>query len=158
MDPVSLIVAAVVAGAASGAKDTASQVVKDGYIRLKGLLSRHKVDVAALENKPGSDVQRAALEETLTDALSGASENEEQDLLDTAQTFVKTLRDTPGVQAAVGVLGVDLAGVEAEFIRIQEVRSAGSAVHMQDVKTSGGIDIGVVEAGIDRSAGPQTRQ
>jgi hypothetical protein len=38
MDPVTLIVSALVAGAATAAKDTTSNVVKDAYSGLKGLL------------------------------------------------------------------------------------------------------------------------
>lgn len=40
MDPVSLIVAALIAGAAAGAKDTAAAAVKDAYDSLKGLIRR----------------------------------------------------------------------------------------------------------------------
>jgi hypothetical protein len=40
MDPVSLIEAALVAGAAASAKDTSSQAVKDAYTGLKTLLIR----------------------------------------------------------------------------------------------------------------------
>jgi hypothetical protein len=38
MDPVTLIVSALIAGAASAAQDTASNVVKDAYTSLKTLL------------------------------------------------------------------------------------------------------------------------
>lgn len=38
MDPISLIIAALAAGAAAGVKDTASQAVKDAYAGLKALL------------------------------------------------------------------------------------------------------------------------
>jgi len=41
MDPVSLIVAALVAGASSGLKDTAGAAVRDAYAGLKVLLRRH---------------------------------------------------------------------------------------------------------------------
>jgi hypothetical protein len=40
MDPVTLILAALAAGVASGATDTAAQAVKDGYTGLKALLKR----------------------------------------------------------------------------------------------------------------------
>jgi hypothetical protein len=40
MDPVSLVVAALSAGAAAAAKDTAAQVVKDAYEALKALVKR----------------------------------------------------------------------------------------------------------------------
>jgi ABC-type transporter MlaC component len=38
MDPVTLFVSALIAGAASAAQDTASNVVKDAYTSLKTLL------------------------------------------------------------------------------------------------------------------------
>ncbi len=44
MDPISLIEAALVAGAAASAKDTASQAIKDAYSGLKTLLNRLFVD------------------------------------------------------------------------------------------------------------------
>ncbi len=40
MDPISLIETALVTGAATSAKDTASQAIKDAYSGLKMLLSR----------------------------------------------------------------------------------------------------------------------
>src|ERR1700722_6846176 len=40
MDPVTLIVAALVAGAAAGLKDTASSAIKDAYNGLRGLVLR----------------------------------------------------------------------------------------------------------------------
>lgn len=158
VDPVSLVVAAVVAGAASGAKDTAAQIVKDGYARLKALLGSHRVDVTALESRPASSAQTAALEETLTDVMTTVSPDDEQELLDAAQALVKALRETPGAVEATQAVGADLARIETEFIRIQEARSTGTAVRMRDIKTTSGIDIGVVEAGIDKPAGPQMRQ
>lgn len=44
MDPVSMIEAALVAGATASAHETASQAVKDAYIGLKNLLKRLIVD------------------------------------------------------------------------------------------------------------------
>lgn len=81
----------------------------------------------------------------------------EQELLDAAQALVTALREAPGAPATTEVVGVDLARVEAEFIRVQQARSMGTAVRMRDIKTAGGIDIGVVEAGVEKPAGPQTR-
>ena len=40
MDPVSLVVAALVAGASTGVGETAAQAVKDAYAGLKGLIKR----------------------------------------------------------------------------------------------------------------------
>jgi hypothetical protein len=63
MDPVSFIVAALAAGAAAGLKDTAAAAVKDAYAGVKGWIQTRygRVDLGALEQKPGSEVKRAAL-------------------------------------------------------------------------------------------------
>lgn len=41
MDPISLIVAALVSGITAGAKDTASEMIGDGYKKLKSVLGRY---------------------------------------------------------------------------------------------------------------------
>ena len=62
MDPISLIIAALAAGAIAGVKDTAGQAVKDAYTGLKALLRRrfagNRKAEAALdqaERQPESD-------------------------------------------------------------------------------------------------------
>jgi hypothetical protein len=60
MDPVSLVVAALVAGAAAGVKDTAGAVVTDLYTGLKALLRRRfggdaKADSELAEVERGGD-------------------------------------------------------------------------------------------------------
>lgn len=41
MDPISIIVAALVSGLAAGAKDGASQLISDGYQKLKSMLGQY---------------------------------------------------------------------------------------------------------------------
>jgi hypothetical protein len=62
MDPISLIIAALAAGAIAGVKDAAGEAVKDAYTGLKSLLRRrfagNRQAEAALdeaERQPGSD-------------------------------------------------------------------------------------------------------
>ena len=50
MDPVSLIVAALAAGASAALKDTATEAIKDAYNGLKSLLKRK------LGNEPAAQV------------------------------------------------------------------------------------------------------
>jgi len=57
MDPVTLIVAALVAGAAAGLKDSASAAVKDAYDSLKGLVRRR------LAGRPGGELVLARHEQ-----------------------------------------------------------------------------------------------
>src|SRR5438105_3338489 len=56
MDPVSLILAALAAGATAATQDTASQAVKDAYAGLKGLVKK------CFEKKPQAEMTLAEYE------------------------------------------------------------------------------------------------
>jgi hypothetical protein len=143
MDPVTLIVAALAAGAAAGLKDTAASAIKDAYGALRGLLSRRygKVNVDDLERKPESDAKRASVAEDL--AAAGAGDDEE--LLDLARHLVAVVRENdPQAGSAVGI---DLADVEAEFIRTGKIRSTGTGFRGTRITLQGGLEIGDVDAG-----------
>ena len=95
MEPITLILAAVAAGAAAAAKDTAGQVVKDGYTALKGLIVRKfgRKGAAAtaldqLERKPESEARIAVLQEELTEAGAG----QDAELLQEAEKLLALLK------------------------------------------------------------------
>src|ERR1700752_1426231 len=72
MDPISAIVAALVAGAAEALKPTAAQAVKDAYEGFKALLvrkfSRSSTPLQGVEERPASESRQNALKEELVDA------------------------------------------------------------------------------------------
>jgi hypothetical protein len=143
MDPVTLIVAALAAGAAAGLKDTAASAIKDAYGALKGLLSHRygKVNVDDLERKPESAAKRASLAEDLADAGAG----DDEALLELARQLVAAVRENePQAGPAVGI---DLADVEAEFIRVSKIRSTGTGFRAERMTLRGGLEIGDVDAG-----------
>jgi hypothetical protein len=149
VDPVSLVVTAVVLGASAGLQDTATQVVKDAYAGLKKLLTRREVDVSGVERRPASDAQRAALEETLTDAPDAVDD----ELLAAAQAVTDAVAEHEPDTAPA--LGVDLERVKAGFLQIRSVDSAGTGVRGRDLDIADGITIGDVVAGRpDRSGAP----
>lgn len=141
MDPVTLVVTAVVLGASAGLKDTAAAVVTDAYAALKGLLGGRNVDVSGVERLPYSTVQRDALHEN----LARAGDVVDDDVLVAAQhvTDAVAAHDAASAEA----IGVDLSHVSAEFLRVRSVRSEGTGVRVHDGKFSGGITIGEVTAG-----------
>ena len=99
MDPVSLIVAALAAGASAALKDTAGEAVKDAYNGLKSLLKRKLGDkqaaqVAVDKHEEAPDVWQAPLEAELQD--SGVADDEE--VVKAAQEVMK-LTDPEGTQA-----------------------------------------------------------
>lgn len=101
MDPISLIVAALAAGAIAGVKDTVGQVVKDAYAGLKGLIRRrfagNREAEAVLdqsERVPEADQVRAQLAQHLRAA--GAADDEE--LIRAAQAVLQ-YADPAGAKA-----------------------------------------------------------
>jgi hypothetical protein len=108
MDPITLIVTALAAGAALGAKDTASSAVKDGYAALKGLIRKRlgggddaELLLARYEGFPATwrSPLRAELAETGADR--------DADLMVAAQALMR-LADETGSRAGkytVNVLG-----------------------------------------------------
>ena len=73
MEPVTIIVAALAAGAAAALKSTAEQAINDLYAGFKALIQRKYgiASVEALERKPDSEAKRTSVTEDLTDAGAG---------------------------------------------------------------------------------------
>jgi hypothetical protein len=99
MDPISLIIAALAAGAIAGAKDVTGQAVKDAYAGLKALIRRrftgNREAEAVLdqsERQPESD--RAQLAEHLQ-AVGAAGD---QELIKAAQALLRQA-DPEGARA-----------------------------------------------------------
>lgn len=113
MEPVTVIVGALVAGAAAALKSTAEQAVKDAYAGLKRLvLDRcgHKADVAQavaeLESKPDSAGRKATLQEE----LAAAGVDKDQEVVDCAVALLKQAENqNPGITG--GLVGqINAAG------------------------------------------------
>ena len=73
MDPVTLIVTALVSGAAAAAKDTASEAIKDAYGALKGLIARRfsgkpDAELALTKHEEKPEVWDAPLRDALVEA------------------------------------------------------------------------------------------
>lgn len=144
-DPISIVVAALVAGASAGLKDTVAGAIRDAYGGLKGpLLKRFPgLDVSAVEQMPASESKRESLKEDLS-AMGGVSSTDSE-LLDAAERLVQAVKsNAPEAAAAVGV---DLKEVEAEALRIRSVRSSGTGVRVEQGVFHGDIEIGDVQAG-----------
>jgi hypothetical protein len=103
MDPVTIIVAALAAGAAAGVTDVASQAIKDGYAALKGLIIGRfgqkadiKEAVEQVEKKPDSEGRKATLQEELQAAGAG----QDQEVVQQARAFLDMLKDKGALSQA----------------------------------------------------------
>jgi hypothetical protein len=110
MDPVTLIVAALAAGAAVGVQDTASAMVKDAYASLKALVKkrlgggpRAELALARHEQDPGAE--RAQLTAELARARAG----DDPDLVAAA----KAVLELAGEAGRPGKYTVDARGAQS---------------------------------------------
>jgi hypothetical protein len=135
MDPISIIVMALVSGAAAALKPTTEQAIKDAYVGLKGLIQRKfgHVDVAVLETDPASKKRQAVVQEDLEKAGAGQDAEllrEAKALLDTIQTHA------PDVPKAVGLDLQDIKGASltAERILAEGPNATGVRVKGADIQ------------------------
>jgi hypothetical protein len=108
MDPITLIVTALVAGAAAGLQDTAGGAISDAYTALKGLITRRfgakpEVTVAMEQAEQSPQVWT----EPLKDVLARAGADQEPEIVRAAQELMALVE--PGATGA-GKYNVSING------------------------------------------------
>jgi hypothetical protein len=89
MDPLSLIIAALAAGAAAAAKDTAGAAIKDSYQGLKGLIQRKLVgDPAAAVVLEEHEKDPATYDAPLKKKLAAAAAEQDAAILQAARELL----------------------------------------------------------------------
>lgn len=143
VDPVTMVVAAVAAGAAAGLSDTTKKAVSDAYQGVRNLIiGRYRsADVAVLEHDPTSMARRAVLADELQQAGAGSDE----ELLAAAGHLLLVVHQhAPHIEH---IVGVRLEEVRADKLAITDIGSTGSGVIAKDVEVSGTMTIHGVQAG-----------
>lgn len=150
MDPVSMIVMALVSGAAAALKPTAEAAIKDAYSGIKALIQNKykKVSVDLIESGLASKARQAVVQEDLEKAGAG----QDVDLLQKAKSVLDAVQNSaPEVAAAVGVDLEDLKAASASIkkivaegpgavgVRAKRVDVAGEFV-VEDVQARSGAD------------------
>lgn len=148
MEPISLIVSALAAGALAALKPTAEQAVKDAYAGLRSLVVRkfkgNAASVEQLEGAPDSKARRAVVEEDLgkSDAAQDAA------ILQKAQALIAALEAHD--PDAARVIGIDLSHIKAGVLNLSDVVATGSGpvtgVQVEDAEITGEIKITGVRA------------
>lgn len=104
MDPVSLVLAALAAGATAAAKDTASQAMKDAYAGLKALVKKRfagkpQAEIALTEYEKDEDTWQKPLQKSLVEM--GADQDEA--IVRQAQQLLKLLNPQQASQGKYNV-------------------------------------------------------
>jgi len=156
MDPVSVVVTALVAGAAAGLKPAAEQAVKDAYAGLKTLIQRkwQQVSVGQLEANPTSVARQAVVKEDLAQANAA----DDRDLLTAADKVLDAVaQHAPEVARSIGVRLEDIKS--GGSLRIRDVVAGDAGVDVRKADVHGDIDISGVRAGrTGDSRNPPVRQ
>jgi hypothetical protein len=144
MDPISMIVMALVTGAAAALKPMTEQTIKDAYAGVKGLIQRkyRSVNVTMLEADPASKSRQDVIKEDLE--KTNAKQDEEllhhsQALLDAIQTHA------PDVPRSVGI---DLKDIKvATSLNVGMLLAEGNATAFRGERMDvGSLSFGDVEA------------
>ena len=118
MDPITAaILAAIAAGAVSGATKVGEQLIPDAYAKLKELLAtkfgpKSKVvdAVNELEANPNSESRRGVVKEE----VAAVKADQDPELLQIAQSLLKSIKALPGgkqiIQTATGDQNIQVAG------------------------------------------------
>jgi len=147
MDPITLIVTALAAGAAAALKDTASAAVKDAYAGLKAVILQKygaaAERVAHLEVAPDSPSVREGLTRDLGTTEAG---RDPAVLQQAAAVLTAVQTHDPDVGRTIGV---DLADVRAAALRLSDISASGdttTVVRVRQGTFSGDIEIKGVHA------------
>ena len=124
MEPVTLIVSALVAGATAALQETASQAVKDAYTGLKTLVQKRfagkpEAETALAQHEKKPDVWK----EPLTDALKQTGADKDPAVVQAAEKLLKLVQPqqvgtgkySVQIGEAQGVVIGDQAQVEMSF-------------------------------------------
>jgi len=102
MDPISMIIAALGAGALAATKDTAGTAVKDAYQGLKTLIKKKlEGDVlgqAMVDAKPEEIKQAEGL---LKDKITKAGADKDAEIIQAAQELLNQVKEQPGGQQII---------------------------------------------------------
>lgn len=154
MDPITLIVTALAAGAAAGLGDTAAQAVKDAYAGLKSLIvgkvAQAAPGVEQLEAAPDSKARRAVVEEDLAKASVG----QDPEVLRQAKALLDAIQAHD--PDAARTIGIDLANIKGASLKLADIIASGAGpvtgVQVKDADIAGDIVITGVRAGSQAAA------
>lgn len=108
MDPITLIITALVAGASAAAKDTASQAIKDAYAGLKAIIQKRfaaKPETGVILQQHENDPD--TWKKPLTKSLEETGASQDPKIIETAQQLLQLVHPE---QHAQGKFNVQLTG------------------------------------------------
>ncbi|MDD1414594.1 hypothetical protein MEN41_08070 [Dolichospermum sp. ST_con] len=117
MDPVSLIITALVAGATVAAKETAEKAIKDAYQGLKTLIKKKfEGDSFAQGLVDGNPEDIKQVENLLEGKIRKAAVHEEPKIIEAAQNLLDKVEEQPGGQQIITNITQNISNVKIAAI------------------------------------------
>lgn len=153
MEPITLLVNALIAGAAAALKPTAEQAVKDAYQGLKSYIKLKWAKLGSgvdfLESDPTSSATQAAVKEGLKKAVE--TDGADEKVLKAAQQVLSVVAANGEAAKAAQAAGVTIEDLKAgASIDIGRVLAEAGAVNVRRLTADQDIRIGEVIAGNPR--------
>lgn len=155
MDPITLIVSALAAGASAALKPTAEKAVKDAYEGVKALIVKRyeRVSVDVIENDPSDQTRQAILAQDLERVAASGDE----ELLDAAKHLISEVETHAPESAADAGIDIDVFTVARNLNIKSLVNSSGSAVRGKNWEVGGDANIEAISTA-GRRVNPPSRQ
>jgi hypothetical protein len=143
MDPISAIVAVVVAGATAALKETAGKAVKDSYEALKGFLASRLSSLGLLEENP----TEAAFQKAAEAEIRNKGLEKEPGLAERVQALETAIAQEPASNLAAW--GIDVANIHAATdVIVKNLTSQADAVRVRDLEARAGrVEVEGITAG-----------
>lgn len=153
MDPITLIVTALAAGAASAFKSTAERAVADAYEGLKDVIRNRYQRVAStvemLESQPESEARQEIVREELAQSEAITDES----LLLQARELLRQI-ESSAVEAGDSLIDLERIKVGAN-VNITDVVARGRALRIRDAEVGGDLNLkGIRDAEAGEQSGP----
>jgi hypothetical protein len=145
MDPISIIITAIVLGAAAGLKPVTEQTIQDAYNGLKRLVQDKYADTRVAIDLLEKDPKSKAYQEAAQEMFSQTSLGKDEDVLLKAKSVLDAVAKHAPETAQV--VGVRLEDVKGASLTIADIISSGSGVDLKKTNISGDIEIKHVRAG-----------
>ncbi len=115
MDPITLVLTALAAGAAAGVQEVAGKAIKDAYQGLKSLLQKKFGDKPEAEMVLDKYEEKPAIwEAPLKDALKTTKADQDEEIIKAAQSLLSLANPQ---QAALGKYNVQITGDVQGFVQ-----------------------------------------
>ena len=150
MDPLSMIVSAIVAGIAAATGDTAGQIVKDAYNGLKGVLTRKlggNAEIDSLEKSPSSNSRQ----ETLKEELQRTNAVQDQEVLTKVNELIEKLKAV-NAPAAAGLTTITNTSTNNSGINIQGSTVSGGVTQSNTTNNATNSSSGAIAQGDNAKA------